>query len=91
LGASGAITRLDGFYLTEGNFTVADGTNNQLTINGSVVVDADLDNDGNLTVERTLATGDNRPSVVFSFDPGLVFRMPAELQKKRFRYKQLLP
>jgi hypothetical protein len=77
-----------GCNLANGDVTIADG-NGQLTVNGMVVGDAHLTGTQGVVVNRDIGTGD--PSVVFNYDPNLLFSMPRELWKKRFDYQYMLP
>jgi hypothetical protein len=85
---AGEVNALDGLYLANGDVTIADGAS-QLTVNGMVVGDADFTGTQGVVVNRDIGT--SSPSVVFNYDPNLVFSMPRELWKKRFDYQYLLP
>ena len=85
---SGDVDSLDGLYLANGNLTVSDGAS-QLVFNGIVVADADFTGSEGVVVNRAISGSD--PSVIFNYDPNLVFKMPRELWKKQFKYQHLLP
>ena len=85
---AGAVNSLDGVYLANGDLTIADGAS-QLTVNGIVVGDADFTGTQGVVVNRDIGT--SSPSVVFNYDPNMIFNMPRELWKKRFDYQYLLP
>ena len=80
---NGNVTQLEGIFMADGNITIQDGSNDnlndQLTVAGSLVADADNQGNGSLTNQRDLGADNNlNPAVVFRFRPDLIVTMLAE-------------
>ena len=68
------VTRMDGIYISNGNFVVDGPNNTPLTINGEVIAGGIADG------SPARASIGGVPSIQFVFNPALISNMPASLK-----------
>lgn len=71
----GGVTNIDGIYVTDGTFDTG-LSNNQLTVNGTVVAW------GGLTLARNAVNNSTTPAEVFNFVPDFVVNLPEPVRRR---------
>lgn len=95
------VERIDGIYSTENDFTVkgcdCEGADQQLTINGSVIANAGLnqyrgETPGEFINERNLGDRNDLESAVeFNFRPDFILNMPEFIRYKNYTIREVAP
>ncbi len=87
------VDAVDGVFVADGLFSVEDSpTETQLSIEGVVVGDADLDGTGGVVFGRDRGVWNlTSPGVVFGYRPDMLFALPVELEENSIEWREIIP